>query len=322
MDRVNGADFVDIGGGRRGFRSQNLGDGVAGTEVTAAFLNGAQESLVGTIETAGLAPDTADWSLFGKARRMLRLRETLVDVGGGGVTIAAADESKTYLLNLATRETITLPNPDDVPDGFSVAVATTGDPSGFQSAYVDVGAGSGSADIAYRGFAHDPFYLIGRGEVFQFSVHDGEYVAYLLAQPGDAIVYRTTTGLATTVAVPGAWADLTLNQVSAGSSTLFDLNPTTTAVPVTGIYFFRGSMRAAGTTAVYRPFELGMFSSGAVPQTVNLETENHSNTQSLQILLTFPFVQGEVFSIATRAEAGEMLYYPNKNEFSVGLVGR
>lgn len=67
MDRVNGADYVDIGGGRRGFRSQNLAGGVSGTEVTAAWLNALQENILKVIEAAGLAPDINDWDLLWKA---------------------------------------------------------------------------------------------------------------------------------------------------------------------------------------------------------------------------------------------------------------
>lgn len=53
MDRINGQDWIDIGGGKRGFRSQNAGAGVPGTEVTDQFLNGVQEELAGVIEGSG-----------------------------------------------------------------------------------------------------------------------------------------------------------------------------------------------------------------------------------------------------------------------------
>ncbi|MGX1099266.1 DUF2793 domain-containing protein [Amorphus sp. MBR-141] len=67
MDRVNGADFVDIGGGRRGFRGQSLGGGVIGTEVTAAWLNAVQENLMKVIEAGGFDGNIADWELLWKA---------------------------------------------------------------------------------------------------------------------------------------------------------------------------------------------------------------------------------------------------------------
>jgi hypothetical protein len=50
MDRISGADWVDIGGGRRGFRSEDGTTGVPGTEVTAGWLNAIQEELLGVIE--------------------------------------------------------------------------------------------------------------------------------------------------------------------------------------------------------------------------------------------------------------------------------
>lgn len=53
MDRVNGANTVDIGDGRRGFRSQNASAGIAGTEVTDKILNDLQEEICAVIEKSG-----------------------------------------------------------------------------------------------------------------------------------------------------------------------------------------------------------------------------------------------------------------------------
>lgn len=57
MDRVNGTDWVDIGGGRRGFRSQNAAAGIPGTEVTDKILNDVQEEICAVIENAGFELD-------------------------------------------------------------------------------------------------------------------------------------------------------------------------------------------------------------------------------------------------------------------------
>lgn len=57
MDRVNGTDWVDIGGGRRGFRSQNAAAGIAGTEVTDKILNDVQEEICAVIEKSGFELD-------------------------------------------------------------------------------------------------------------------------------------------------------------------------------------------------------------------------------------------------------------------------
>lgn len=73
MDRINGADTFDIGGGKRGFRSENLVAGVAGTEVTDLFLNSIQEELLKVITEAGLVPDLADWSQLWQALKILGL---------------------------------------------------------------------------------------------------------------------------------------------------------------------------------------------------------------------------------------------------------
>ncbi len=57
MERINGHDTVDIGNGKRGFRSQNALAGVNGTEVTDAFLNSVQEEICSVIEKAGIVLD-------------------------------------------------------------------------------------------------------------------------------------------------------------------------------------------------------------------------------------------------------------------------
>ncbi|MBB4956244.1 hypothetical protein H4S14_004341, partial [Agrobacterium vitis] len=73
MDRINGADTVDIGSGRRGFRDENLVAGVAGTEVTAAFLNGLQEEVLNVVTQAGLVPSDGDWTQLWQALQILGL---------------------------------------------------------------------------------------------------------------------------------------------------------------------------------------------------------------------------------------------------------
>lgn len=60
MERINGIDTVDIGGGKRGFRSQNALAGINGTELTDAFLNSVQEEMCTVIEKAGIELDQSD----------------------------------------------------------------------------------------------------------------------------------------------------------------------------------------------------------------------------------------------------------------------
>lgn len=67
MERVNGNNPVDIGGGRRGFRNQNTTAGIQGTEVTANFLNDVQEEISAVIEKTGLALDPQDQEQLYKA---------------------------------------------------------------------------------------------------------------------------------------------------------------------------------------------------------------------------------------------------------------
>ena len=71
MDRTTGADHIDLGAGRRGFRDENVLAGVAGTELLALWLNGVQEELLAVIEAAGIEPDPQDWTQLLQALQML-----------------------------------------------------------------------------------------------------------------------------------------------------------------------------------------------------------------------------------------------------------
>ncbi|TAY75331.1 hypothetical protein [Rhizobium ruizarguesonis] len=79
MDRVNGAGTIDIGGGRRGFRDENLGAGVEGTELTALYLNMVQEEILKVCAEAGLSPSEGDWTQLNQAIGIL-LDATFADV--------------------------------------------------------------------------------------------------------------------------------------------------------------------------------------------------------------------------------------------------
>lgn len=73
MDRINGADTIDIGGGRRGFRDENLIAGLPGTEVTAEWLNMAQEEILKVVTEAGFVPSAGDWTQLWQALQVLGL---------------------------------------------------------------------------------------------------------------------------------------------------------------------------------------------------------------------------------------------------------
>jgi hypothetical protein len=60
MDRIAHSSHVDIGGGRRGFRSKDTVAGVPGTVATATHLNAVQEEIMAVIEAAGLVPSGAN----------------------------------------------------------------------------------------------------------------------------------------------------------------------------------------------------------------------------------------------------------------------
>jgi hypothetical protein len=69
MDRTTGANNIDIGGGRRGFRSKDTVPGLPGTRVTAAWLNDIQEEMALYIEAAGLVLAAGDQTQLRRAAR-------------------------------------------------------------------------------------------------------------------------------------------------------------------------------------------------------------------------------------------------------------
>lgn len=99
MDRVNGADWYDIGGGRRGFRGQNAALGVPGTEVTDVWLNCVQEELAAVIDAAGIVLDPADNAQLVKALRRLFLISVPVTktVCGPGADFADLNAAHSWL---------------------------------------------------------------------------------------------------------------------------------------------------------------------------------------------------------------------------------
>ncbi|WP_029004786.1 hypothetical protein [Azorhizobium doebereinerae] len=72
MDRITGSSTIDIGGGRRGFRGRDAVAGIAGTEVTADWLNDLQEELMAVIERAGFTGSTLDVQQLLRAIRTQR----------------------------------------------------------------------------------------------------------------------------------------------------------------------------------------------------------------------------------------------------------
>ncbi|MDU7520215.1 MAG: hypothetical protein E7K72_02275 [Roseomonas mucosa] len=67
MDRITGANAIDLGSGRRGFRDRNTALGIAGTRVLADWLNAIQEEIMAVIEAAGLTADASDMGQLLKA---------------------------------------------------------------------------------------------------------------------------------------------------------------------------------------------------------------------------------------------------------------
>lgn len=120
MDRINGADTVDIGAGRRGFRDENLEVGIAGTEVTAFWLNSIQEEIVNVIDQASLAPSSGSWAQLYQAIAGLSQsgRWNYAEAGGTAnaltITLAPAPVSMASIKGALIQILITTSNTDAV----------------------------------------------------------------------------------------------------------------------------------------------------------------------------------------------------------------
>ncbi len=89
MDRINGANTVDIGSGKRGFRAQNKAAGIAGTELTAAWFTSVQEEIMAVIEGAGIAADAATLHQLRDAiAHMISVGAPSIDLSGYVTTTA------------------------------------------------------------------------------------------------------------------------------------------------------------------------------------------------------------------------------------------
>ncbi|WP_024896823.1 DUF2793 domain-containing protein [Brucella rhizosphaerae] len=117
MDRVNGNNPVDIGGGRRGFQSQNAAAGVAGTEVTAKYLNDVQEEICAVIENAGLVLDSSNQQ---------QLWEAMQSIAAPGFANRAA------WLPVVSMTTTAPPNGATLGDAYIIPAGATGAWAGNQ----------------------------------------------------------------------------------------------------------------------------------------------------------------------------------------------
>lgn len=88
MDRIDHPTAVDIGDGRRGFRSKDTVAGVPGTVVTATHLNAKQEEIVRAIELSGRTPDRNILTQLAASMRSQRMNKLVAGGTANAVTLA------------------------------------------------------------------------------------------------------------------------------------------------------------------------------------------------------------------------------------------
>lgn len=116
MDRITHSTAVDIGGGRRGFRSKDTQAGVPGTVAAATWLNAVQEEVMAVIEKAGLTPNSANLLQMVTSVRSQRLN--YCPAGGTAnaltITLDPAPSTLAELVGVPLRVLITTTNTDAV----------------------------------------------------------------------------------------------------------------------------------------------------------------------------------------------------------------
>ena len=176
MDRVNGEDWIDIGGGKRGFRGRDALAGVRGTEVTTDWLNAVQEELLALIELSGGAPSSADNQQGARAVRSQALNWVPVVAGANALTITLdpAPASLTDLIGVPLRLKIASANTAGATlsvNGFTAKAITR--PSGVALQAGDLAVGS-VVTVVYDGTVFRAGESGGGDRVYDFELSDIE----------------------------------------------------------------------------------------------------------------------------------------------------
>ncbi|WP_051988465.1 hypothetical protein [Bosea sp. UNC402CLCol] len=249
-----------------------------------------------------------------------RLRTPRVTVPSGGVTVTAANEYTTYVMDLSVRQVFTLPAASSVPVGFRCTLETSNSPSGFQTAYVNA---TGGGNLFYRAAATATFYLIGGGEVFEFVNTGTQWLIRLVSQPGLIGIYRTATSQPATVAVSTSFGNVNVD-TNAGTPGVFQLTSATITVPVSGVYNVVAGVNGYNNVAAWDNLDVSVFNntSGLVSQGTSSLAIFNSFAAKPKLTYTQYYPQGTILLIGVRAAGGSGIINGNASEFSVFLTGR
>lgn len=119
MDRIDGANWVDIGGGKRGFRKRNAAAGVAGTELTPEWLTDVQEELLTLLSAASINPVKGNRTQVYQAILWLIANHSVGGGGGGGLT---AEQIRDLVADLITGSELVSVAYDDPGDSLTIGV--------------------------------------------------------------------------------------------------------------------------------------------------------------------------------------------------------
>jgi hypothetical protein len=182
-------------------------------------------------------------------------RRRVVAVPSAGVTVTAADENTLYLLDLATRQTLDLPALSAVPAGFEIDVQVINQASGFQTASI-VPTGATPRAIQYRGFNHDPLFIVA-GEAWRFISVSNGWNARLLAPPASfQSTIQGSSGTPVALATTG-WQRPPIYDTPSGAHVVMGVPSSAfrfIRAPVTGVYEVEHApvLSGAGSSAFVR----------------------------------------------------------------------
>jgi hypothetical protein len=110
MDRIIGANTIDLGGGRRGFRGKDTVAGIPGTELTALWHNAIQEEFISFLEANGFIPSNADLTQFTQSVRLQKVNYVEVAGTANALTADLTPNLAAYVKGLPLRLKIAITN--------------------------------------------------------------------------------------------------------------------------------------------------------------------------------------------------------------------
>ncbi|MEQ8747359.1 hypothetical protein [Pyruvatibacter sp.] len=239
------------------------------------------------------------------------------------------------LLDLdAPAQTISLPELDDVNNGWTHIIHAIGAPSGFQTAYVDTAVAADK--ILYRGTETDRLYLLGGGETFRFTAVElpakTVWLCEIMQQPAPEHLYlrRTRSGGAAWANSTTSWSAGTTNQDTGSSNAqAFSVLASTFgfAAPCSGLWHIEAGMyfdpvAPGGGTAGRAEATLFKNASAELAPGLMRSRRFQVNLGSLIFETIRGLATGDTAEVQFRTSISTLLTWPEYDIFTARLLER